>query len=236
MAAQATSSTQGSTAEVSGAAGRAPSVRTRVVWASLAGAMLSVGGLLSLASPASTTAGEPGWTLPALTAVGPQSIYSILRPRENVPLDRSRWTSIVIHDSGSSADTPESIRDRHTSPPYNLTGLGFHFIIGNGSRMTDGEVYLGYRWMDQLPGAHVAGERGAELNQSSIGICLVGNGDRQPFTPKQLDALAAVVKTLMVELGIPLDAVHLHSEVSGSPSPGRLFPAERFREELRRRM
>ena len=65
-------------------------------------------------------------------------------------------------------------------------GIGYHFVIGNGRGMEDGQVEPTFRWKQQLAGAH-AGQR--RHNESGIGICLIGNFDEAPPTAKQLSAL-----------------------------------------------
>ena len=92
-------------------------------------------------------------------------------------LDRTRWTGIVIHHLGQPFGTAESVHRMHLGWGYQ--GLGYHFLIGNGNGLADGEVHVGYRWNQQLPGAHVVGPDATKLNEHTIGICLVGNGHSQ---------------------------------------------------------
>lgn len=201
--------------------------RARVVWGALLASMTVVGGFMAM-----VRGGAPrldGFALPALaSATVPASIEAALRTR--VPVDRARWTSIVIHHSGSTAGTPASIEASHRA--MNLNGLGYHFVIGNGRGIDDGEVHVGYRWLDQLPGAHVGGPNGPKLNQSSIGICLVGDGTRKPFSAAQIQRLAELVASLSRDLGIPQDRIVLHSDVAPTEDPGRFFPKAAFREQL----
>ena len=46
--------------------------------------------------------------------------------------------------------------------------------------------------------------------------------------------LDELVAALSRELGIAAGAVHLHSDLAPTSDPGRLFPAELFRERLAR--
>jgi len=147
-----------------------------------------------------------------------------------VPLDRDRWTGIMIHHSGSNAGSAASIQAQHER--LNFRGLGHHFIIGNGAGMGDGEIHVGYRWLDQLPGAHAAGPEGQRHNLETISICLVGDGNRRPFTQAQMRRLLELVTGLQSELGLTPDRVLLHRDAAAVDDPGRLFPELEFRAAL----
>ena len=71
-------------------------------------------------------------------------------------------------------------------------------------------------------------------NGHAIAICLVGNGDRRPFSPGQVAQLVSLVRRLQRELGIPASAVRLHRDVAGglTTSPGRYFPAAELEQQL----
>jgi len=165
-------------------------------------------------------------------------------PRE-VPLDRARWNAIVIHHSGTPAGDAATIARMHNSE--GLAGLGYHFLVGNGQGIADGFVQVCPRWNQQLPGAHVAARKRSDgstlvnlqsdttadqLNLHAVGICLIGNGDRRPFTPQQLHELGSLVRRLQRELGIPAERVFLHSDVAGVASPGKFFPTSEFEGQL----
>ena len=208
--------------------GTSVSRRARIVWGVQLGAMTLVGGLL-WALQGGPTPRLDGLSLPPLvSAAGPSSIEAIFRTRK--PLDAPRWKAIVVHHSGSPVGGPADIEAQHRA--MNLEGLGYHFVIGNGSGIEDGEVHVGYRWLDQLPGAHVAGPSGDWYNRHSIGICLVGDGRRGPFTDQQLRRLTQLVAALADELGIPDDQVVVHADLAPTDDPGRFFPEAAFREQL----
>jgi hypothetical protein len=201
--------------------------RTRTIWASFLAASAAVSGLLLLA--------DVGGPLPAAAGVEVLSTGGEVGASDATAL-RGRWDAIVIHHSGQPGGTPESIEREHLG--HGFASLGYHFLIGNGAGLGDGAIFVGPRWNRQQPGAHVAPRAlGAaptadELNRRSIGICLVGNGNRHAFTPRQLRELAALVRRLQVELGIPASAIHLHSDLAAVESPGRLFPAAEFASAL----
>jgi hypothetical protein len=195
---------------------------------SLAGTMTVVGGVLWLLDGA-PAADLGGLALPALVeASAPASIDAIFNTRE--PLDHARWKGIVIHHSGSPVGTPASIAAQHSA--MNLRGLGHHFVIGNGRGAPDGEIHVGYRWLDQLPGAHVGGPEQDWYNHHTIGICLIGDGQRHAFSDAQIRRLVNLVRALARELEIPEDRIVLHSDIVPTQDPGRFFPAAAFREGI----
>lgn len=147
------------------------------------------------------------------------------------PLDRERWNSIVIHHSAGAAGDAESLTREHIAA--GLKGLGYHFVIGNGNGLGNGVIHVGYRWLDQLPGAHVSGPRQDEYNERSIAICMVGNGDKRPFTDQQLAHLVSLIQRLQTELNIPARNVYLHRDLSRvTVSPGRYFPTAWLQDQL----
>jgi N-acetyl-anhydromuramyl-L-alanine amidase AmpD len=154
----------------------------------------------------------------------------------SAPLDHERWTSIVIHDLGTLSGDPDTVHRQHLS--YGYQGLGYHFVIGNGHGMGDGVIHAGYRWNEQLPGVHTAGENADYHNQRSIGIVLVGNGERRPFTDRQMASLVNLIQRLQRELDIPASRVYLHRDVAegASPpvtSPGRFFARSQLHDQIR---
>jgi hypothetical protein len=200
-----------------------------MVWGSFAAMVVVVAGVLALTDNVTP---RTGFLAANIEQYGEQAtvdpVFLI-----DAPLDRQRWTGIVIHHLGLPAGDADSIHHLHQSKAYGFHGLGYHFVIGNGRGLGDGTVHVGYRWNDQLPGAHTAGHLADFHNQRSIGICLVGDGDRWPFTERQLENLIRLVQRLQRELNIPADQVFLHRDVNqASSAPGRFFAEARFREQL----
>jgi N-acetyl-anhydromuramyl-L-alanine amidase AmpD len=135
------------------------------------------------------------------------------------------WQYIVLHhtatDSGSVDSIDRAHRERTDAGGNPWRGIGYHFVIGNGNGMADGEVQPTFRWMDQSAGAH-AGH--AEYNSFGIGICLVGNFEEHPPTPAQIAATKRLVAELKAVFEIDSTAVLRHGDVKATECPGRLFP------------
>lgn len=190
--------------------------------------MTGVGGLLIVLNGRPVPSAE-GMTLTPLMAMRmPGNLESVFQTVK--PVAKDRWLAIVIHDSGRPAGSPKSLETEARA--MKLNGLGYHFVIGNGNGMGDGELHVGARWLRQDPGAHVVGPDAEWFNLNAIGVCLVGDGDRQEFTDLQMDQLRRLIGTLSRELGIASDKVFLHRDIARTDSPGRFFPETAFRKIL----
>ncbi len=211
-----------------GGGNRPVSSRTRIVWGSLVASMTVVGGLPLALDRRESPIGD-GFALPPLAAMaGAGGIESVFNTPE--PMTAGRWQAIVIHDSGTASGSPDTLDEQARS--MGLRGLGYHFVIGNGSGLRDGQIHVGARWLKQSAGAHAAGAKADWYNRNAIGICIVGNGERRPFTEAQTARLMQLVDALMRECKIPADRVYLHSQIADTPSPGRFFPEAGFRGQL----
>jgi hypothetical protein len=118
----------------------------------------------------------PAPTLPHVgtTPAAPVAIRNPWKPN----VAAREWDSIVIHHTATSQGDVASIHETHVKRKdgagNNWLGIGYHFVIGNGNGMGDGEIEPTFRWREQMHGAH-AGDK--QHNQHGIGICLVGNFD-----------------------------------------------------------
>jgi len=209
---------------------RATSRRTRLVWGAFVLATAAVCGvLLAIGRSGAPASGFLLTSVETIGASGSSGSDPVFQTRR--PLERQRWNSIVIHHSGEPAGDADSIAREQTA--MGLKGLGYHFLIGNGNGLGDGVVHVGYRWIDQLPGAHVTGPNQQLYNERAIAICLIGNGDRRAFTDRQIAQLVNLVQRLQAELQIPARNVYLHRDLSrATTSPGRFFPTARLQEQL----
>jgi len=143
--------------------------------------------------------------------------------------DARKWKYIVIHHTASATGSVESIHEEHVKKkdksgnPW--LGIGYHFVIGNGQGMEDGECEPTFRWKTQIQGAH-AGSANRDYNELGIGVCLVGNFENTPPTGAQMHAVKKLVQTLKTEYRIPNTNIVGHKEVrdGGTECPGKLFP------------
>lgn len=104
-------------------------------------------------------------------------------------------------------------------------GLAYHFVIGNGNASGNGEIEIGSRWTKQINGGHVASDY---LNNIAIGICLVGDFDRDQPTQAQMDATKELTDYLRNRFGKTKGkraAVRGHKEINPRPTtcPGKRF-------------
>ena len=139
-----------------------------------------------------------------------------------------RWSFVVVHHSGTAGGSARAFEAYHRGVRRMARGMAYHFVIGNGRGLGDGEVEAGRRWSLQLPGAHVAsalrdGNTGVPLDDVAVGICLVGNNEVAPPTPRQVRALHALVRSLRRAHRIAAERVVGHNEVPGTHTacPGR---------------
>jgi N-acetyl-anhydromuramyl-L-alanine amidase AmpD len=132
------------------------------------------------------------------------------------------WKHIVIHHTATPSATAKGIDRYHREQRHMENGMAYHFLIGNGRGMEDGEIYIGQRWKRQIQGGHLAIEA---LNQSSIGICLVGNFERKPPTARQMQSLRTLTEKLRELTRLPASAVTTHRAIHPrhTSCPGKYF-------------
>ncbi|HET6248348.1 MAG TPA: N-acetylmuramoyl-L-alanine amidase [Tepidisphaeraceae bacterium] len=144
----------------------------------------------------------------------------------------NRWTCIVIHHSACERGAAESFDEAHRKRGWD--GLGYDFVIGNGSESGDGEVEVGFRWVRQIQGAHCKTDD-QYYNEHGIGICLVGNLDNHPPDEKQLQSLVRLVDFLCAEFKIPPTEIYTHGGITGKTAcPGKDFNLAQLKQLVRR--
>lgn len=111
---------------------------------------------------------------------------------------KGRWRYIAVHNSGTRQGNARAFEYYHRRVRHMKNGLAYHFVIGNGSSSGDGEIEIGNRWRQQLQGGHVHSDY---LNNISLGICLVGDFNRDEPTSRQLEALTELIRYLRQRVG-----------------------------------
>jgi hypothetical protein len=145
----------------------------------------------------------------------------------NPPRADRPWKYVVLHHSATATGSYGSI-DREHRKRLGWDGCGYHFIIGNGSETPDGRIEVSQRWVNQKLGVHCRDGKNPDVSEYGIGICLVGDLDSSPPTPRQVAAARALVAYLSDRYKIAADHAETHAHLAANPTacPGRHFPAE----------
>ncbi|WP_397568753.1 N-acetylmuramoyl-L-alanine amidase [Schlesneria sp. T3-172] len=143
------------------------------------------------------------------------------------------WSYIVLHHTAAESGSVESIHEEHLKRKdkngKQWLGVGYHFVIGNGKGMGDGEIEPTFRWRQQMQGAH-AGV--ADYNQLGIGIVLIGNFEESPPTKAQVAAVKKLVGILKRDYRIVGNKIVGHSDVKATECPGKYFPMSDVRDSI----
>jgi hypothetical protein len=158
---------------------------------------------------------------------------SVIEEIRRAPVVSNRWKFIVVHNSGTRQGNARVFDYYHRRVRRMKNGLAYHFVIGNGTSTGNGEIEIGDRWRRQINGGHVHSDY---LNNIALGICLVGDFNRDQPTRAQLDSCEELIRYLRERCGkadgraIP---VRPHREVNpprwATDCPGDAFPYSWFR-------
>jgi len=131
-----------------------------------------------------------------------------------------RYDRITVHHSAMSAselrraslpttaDHLQRIQRNHMRDE-GMGDIGYHFIIDPAGRVLEGRSL---RWQ----GAHSGGAN----NVRNVGVCLLGNFDRERPTPEADRALTGLLASLRKQHGIPVNRVFGHRELKTTQCPG----------------
>jgi hypothetical protein len=158
---------------------------------------------------------------------------SVIEQIRRAPVQRSRWKFIIVHNSGTRQGNAKAFDYYHKRVKRMQNGMAYHFVIGNGRSSGDGEIEIGDRWRRQINGGHVHSDY---LNNISLGICFVGDFNRDQPTRAQLAASEELIKYLRERCG-KVDGgaigVRPHREMNpprwATDCPGDAFPYGWFR-------
>ncbi|MEN3369847.1 MAG: hypothetical protein V7609_1990 [Verrucomicrobiota bacterium] len=139
------------------------------------------------------------------------------------PVQRARWKFVIVHNSGTRQGSARVFDYYHRHVRRMRNGLAYHFVIGNGTSTRNGQIEIGDRWIRQASGGHVHSDY---MNSIGLGICLVGDFNRDQPTRAQLEACEELIKYLRERCGGM--AVRPHREVNpprwATDCPGDVFP------------
>jgi hypothetical protein len=151
-------------------------------------------------------------------------------------VQRARWKFVIVHNSGTRQGNARAFEYYHRHVRRMRNGLAYHFVIGNGTSSGNGQIEIGDRWRRQINGGHVHSDY---LNNIALGICLVGDFNRDQPTRAQLEACEELIRYLRDRCGKSdgrFAIVRPHREVNppqwATDCPGDAFPYGWFRRFL----
>jgi N-acetylmuramoyl-L-alanine amidase len=193
--------------------------RKLIVFTTLIGVLTLTSALLLALAPAPLTPDASS----SLFAIDAPESMDVIFQSQQASAKPARWKYVYVHHSRTASGNAVSLSNA-------ATGLGDHFVIGNGDGAIDGEIQIGQRWSQQLSANPPPGARG--IDPACISVCVVGDFDRTVPTPTQLRRLAQLVNALQGRLDIPAGQVLLMSQAGSAAGMGKYFPATAFREQL----
>ena len=144
------------------------------------------------------------------------------------------WRAIIVHHSATDIGNA-AIFDKWHRERNHWEGVGYDFVIGNGTDSSDGQVEVTFRWRKQIPGAHCGGTANNWANKDGIGICLVGNFNKTTPSPRQIQSLVKLIRFLQKRYGISTSRVYGHQTTPGArvtDCPGNRVSINRLRSML----
>ena len=158
---------------------------------------------------------------------------SVIEEIRRAPVQRRRWQFIVVHNSGTRQGNARVFDYYHRHVRRMRNGLAYQFVIGNGTSTGNGQIEVGDRWRRQINGGHVHSDY---LNNISLGICLVGDFNRDQPTGAQLESCEELIRYLRQRCGKTAGhdiVVRPHREMNPprwpTDCPGDAFPYSWFR-------
>ena len=139
------------------------------------------------------------------------SLMDRMVPINRVTVHHDGMTSFTTTAQSAAAARIEAIRRAHRG--QNWGDIGYHFLIDPSGRVWEGRPLA---WQ----GAHVKNN-----NEGNIGICVLGNYERQRVTDRQVYALDNFLASTMRQYGIAKNRVYTHRELRSTACPGRSLQA-----------
>ncbi|MEO1128746.1 MAG: peptidoglycan recognition family protein [Planctomycetota bacterium] len=134
-----------------------------------------------------------------------------MRPVRRITLHHDGMNVFTSTNRADAAERIENIRNAHRS--QNWGDIGYHYVVDPGGRIWQGRPLT---WQ----GAHVGGQ-----NEHNLGICVLGNYDRQRPTSVQINAIERFVAQEMSRYRVDVSQVYTHQELAATACPGRNLQA-----------
>lgn len=146
-----------------------------------------------------------------------------------------RWKAIVIHHSATDKGSA-AIFDKHHKQNNGWDGVGYDFVIGNGTGTGNGQVEVTNRWRQQKTGAHCKTDYSNWANRQAVGICLVGNFNKTGPTWQQMNSLSKLVSFLQTSYNIDRNHIYGHNTTpkhsTKTDCPGKRFSMANLKSKL----
>jgi N-acetylmuramoyl-L-alanine amidase len=113
---------------------------------------------------------------------------------------------LIVHQSATDRDTTTFQQIKKFHLYQGMGNIAYQYFI-----TADGKIKRGRNELTQ--GTHT---KASQMNEKSLGICLAGDFNKQEPTPKQLQSLSSVLKSLVNKYSIPIENILAHREVAGS--------------------
>lgn len=157
-------------------------------------------------------------------------------PRDWLPLlgVERKWTAVIMHHSGTRNGSA-AVFDKWHREGNHWEGVGYDFVIGNGTNSGNGQVEVTFRWRNQVTGAHCGGTAGNWANKEAVGICLVGNFNHAVPTERQVQSLTRLLRFLQNRYKIPRSRIYGHRTTPGArrtECPGKNFSMAKLKSML----
>ena len=141
--------------------------------------------------------------------------------RQSLTRNSGAWNRVTVHHSAELAgvlrrssknESSDAIRkiQKYHQDTHGWGDIGYHYLIDPSGRIFEGRSL---RWQ----GAHA----GANNNPHNIGICLLGNFEREAPSNSAMRSLESLVAQLRARYGISSERVFGHGELKTTACPGR---------------
>jgi hypothetical protein len=128
-------------------------------------------------------------------------------PVNKITLHHDGMNAFTSASQADAAERLENIRLAHRG--HNWGDIGYHYVIDPAGRVWEGRPLM-------YQGAHVR-----DQNEGNLGVCVLGNFERQAPNQAQLNTVEHFVAALMTRYRVGVRNVYTHRELAATACPGR---------------